>query len=286
MLPNEKGELMPISSDELVAIALELGGMERLPGDSAVQLAGDGMQRLMFGIDIGTAELLLARQLGMDGVIAHHPAGGSATLHFPEVLTRQIELLIEHGVPADAAREAAQPLISRSMMSAHAANFDHVPSVARLLGMPVCNIHLPLDELGRRIMVATIDEHLITLDRAPVVQDAIDALLTLPELANAQTRIMVPVGAFDNPLGKLAVIHGAGTNGGARIAQALFDHGIGTVLYIHCAADEVARLRESSATTGGNLIVSGHIASDMIGINRYVAVIEERGVEVVRMSGL
>jgi hypothetical protein len=277
---------MPISSDELVAIALELGGMERLPGDSAVQVPGEGMQRLMFGIDIGSGELLLARQLGMDGVIAHHPAGGAATLHFPEVLTRQIELLIEHGVPADAAREAAQPLISRAMMSAHAANFDHVPSVARLLGMPLCNIHLPLDELGRRIMVEAVDQHLTTLDRAPLVQDAINALMLLPELANAETRIMVPVGAFDNPLGKLAVIHGAGTNGGARIAQALFDHGVGTVLYIHCAADEVARLRESSATTGGNLIVSGHIASDMIGINRYVAAIEERGVEVVRMSGL
>jgi len=277
---------MSISSDELVTIALELGGMETLPGDSAVQVAGNDMQRLMFGIDIGSAELLLARQLGMDGVIAHHPAGGFATLHFPEVLTRQIELLVEHGVPANAARDAAQPLISRSMMSSHAANYDHVPSVARLLGMPLCNIHLPLDELGRRIMVDTVDEHLTTLDRAPLVQDAIDALLTLPELANAGTRIMVPVGAFDNPLGKLAIIHGAGTNGGARIAQALFDHGVGTVLYIHCAADEVTRLRESSASTGGNLIVSGHIASDMIGINRYVAAIEARGVEVVRMSGL
>ncbi len=277
---------MPISSDELVAIALELGGMDRLPGDSAVQVSGSGMQRLMFGIDIGAAELLLARQLGMDGVIAHHPAGGAATLHFPEVLTRQIELLTEHGVPVDGAREATQPLISRSMMSAHASNFDHVPSVARLLGMPLCNIHLPLDELGRRMMVETVDEHLTALDRAPLVQDAIDGLLKLPELANAQTSIMVPVGAFDNPLGKFAVIHGAGTNGGARIAQALFNHGVGTVLYIHCAADEVARLRESSAGTGGNLIVSGHISSDMIGINRYVAAIEERGIEVVRMSGL
>jgi putative NIF3 family GTP cyclohydrolase 1 type 2 len=277
---------MPISSDELVAIALQLGDMAQLPGDSAVQVAGSDMHRLLFGIDIAGAELLLARQLGLDGVIAHHPAGGQAALRFPEVLTRQIELMIEHGVPVEAARNAAQPMISRSMMSAHASNFDHVPSIARLLGMPLCNIHLPLDELGRRIMVETIAEHVTTLNRAPLVQDAIDALMTLPELANAATRIMVPVGAFDNPLGKLAVIHGAGTNGGSRIAQALFDHGVSTVLYIHCAADEVARLRESSATTGGNLIVTGHIASDMIGINRYVAAIEERGVEVVRMSGL
>jgi hypothetical protein len=95
---------------------------------------------------------------------------------------------------------------------------------------------------------------------------------------------MVPVGTVDRPLGKLAVVHGAGTNGGARIAQAYLDHGVGTVLYIHCAADEVARLRDSGVE--GNLIVSGHIASDLLGINRYVTEIEQRGVEVVRMSGL
>jgi hypothetical protein len=277
---------MSISSAELVAIALELAGMERLPADSAVQVAGDSMSKLMAGIDIAAGELLLAKQLGCDGVIAHHPAGGDAALHFPEVLTRQIELMVEHGLPPVAAREAAQPLISRAMMAAHAANHDHVPSVARLLGMPLCNIHLPLDEVGRRIMVETIDEHVTTLDRAPLVQDAIDALMTLPEFTAARTQIMVPVGAFDQPLGKPAVVHGAGTNGGARIAQAYFDHGIGTVLYIHCSADEVARLRESSATSGGNLIVTGHIASDLLGINRYVSAIEARGVEVVRMSGL
>lgn len=275
---------MPISSDELVALALELSGMERLPADSCVLVSGEAMARVLFGIDIGTAELQLAQSLGCDGVIAHHPAGGSATRHFAEVLTRQIDFMVAHGVPAEAARTAAQPLISRSIMGGHSANADHVPSVARLLGMPLMNMHLPLDELGRQIMVRTVDDHITSLNHAPRVQDAIDALMTLPEYQQADTQIMVPVGAVDEPLGKLAVVHGAGTNGGARIAQAFFDHGVGTVLYIHCAGDEVARLRESG--TAGNLIVAGHISSDLIGINRYVAAIEERGVAVVRMSGL
>src|SRR3712207_6261677 len=144
---------MPITSNDLVALALEISGMERLPADSCVLVPGDAMTKLMFGIDIGTAELLLARELGCDGVIAHHPAGGSSTRHFAEVLTRQIDFMVEHGVPADVARAAAQPLISRSIMGGHSANADHVPSVARLLGMPLMNVHLPLDELGRQIMV-------------------------------------------------------------------------------------------------------------------------------------
>ena len=274
---------MTISTGQLVELALEMAGTDELPADSAVYIAGSGLEKLMFGIDIGPAELLLARDLGCDGVIAHHPAGGSAMLRFPEVLSRQIELMVEHGVPDAVAVETVQPMLTRATMGAHAANFDRTPSVARLLRMPFLNMHLPLDEVGRQIMVAAIDEHLVGLDHAPTVQDAIDALLTIPELAEAATPIMVPVGAVDSPLGKLAVVHGAGTNGGAAVAEVYFAHGVGTVLYIHCAGDEVRRLREGGH---GNLIVSGHISSDMIGINRYVAEIEARGVEVVRVSGL
>ncbi len=273
---------MPISTTELVGIALELGQMDQLPGDSAVYVPGENIRKLMFGIDIGVGDLLLARDLGCDAVIAHHPAGGRATLSFPQVLERQVELMTEHGVPSDVARAAASPLITRAVMSAHAANQDHIPSVARLLGMPFMNIHLPLDELGRTMLISAIESHTSSIG-SPTVQDAIDGLMALPELAAAPTEIIVPVGAPNRPLGHWAVVHGAGTNGGADIATAYFEHGVDTVLYIHCAGDEVRRLRERGR---GNLIVSGHIASDLVGINPYVAAIEARGVEVVRMSGL
>lgn len=272
-----------ISTGQLVELALDMAGMSELPADSAIYIAGSGLEKLMFGIDIGPAELMLARELGCDGVIAHHPAGGSATLRFPGVLSRQIELMVEHGVPEAVAVETLQPMLTRATLVAHAANFDRTPSVARLLRMPFLNVHLPLDEVGRQLMVAAIDDYLIGLDHAPIVQDALDALLTIPELAAAETPIMVPVGAVDSPLGRLAVVHGAGTNGGAAVAEAYFAHGVGTVLYIHCGGDEVRRLREGGH---GNLIVTGHISSDMIGINRYVTEIEAHGVEVVRVSGL
>ena len=272
-----------LSTDELMQVALEMAGMSQLPADSAVHVPGDSLRRVLFGIDIGPAELLIARELGCDGVIAHHPAGGSATLRFPEVLTRHVELMVEHGVPRDAAREAIKPLVFRSILRAQAANYDHAPSFARLLRMPFLNIHLPLDEIGRRLMVEAIERHLGQLGREPLVQDVIDALLTLPEFAEAPTRIMVPVGAVDRPAGKVAVVHGAGTNGGAAVAKAYFSHGVSTVVYIHIAPEEVERLR---AETDGNLIVAGHIAADLVGINRYVAELESRGLEVVRASGL
>ncbi len=272
-----------LGTDEIMGLALEMADMHHPPADSTIYVSGSDLTKVMFGIDIGAAELMLAKQLGCDGVIAHHPAGGTAKLNFPEVLTRHVELMVEHGVPTPAARDAIQAMLTRSLLRSQTENFDHVPSVARLLEMPFLNVHLPLDEVGRRMMVEAIDTHIEDLDHQPLVQDAIDALNSMSEFAQAQTRIMVPVGAVDRPLGRIAIVHGAGTNGGYSVAKAYFDAGINTVLYIHVAPDEAQRLR---ADTSGNLIVSGHIVSDMVGINPFVAKLEENGVEVIRMSGL
>ncbi len=274
-----------LSTDEMMRLGLDLAGMAEVPGDSAIYVPGDGLRRVMMGVDIGAAELLLARQVSVDGAIAHHPAGGAAQLNFPKVLARQVELLVAAGVPIEDARRVVQPIMTRALLRAQAMNVDHAPSIARLLSLPFLNVHLPLDEVGRRIMDAAIQDHVSGLGRKPLVTDIIDGLLTIPEIRDAPTRVMVPVGRLDNPAGKVVVFHGAGTNGGFPIAEALFAHGVGTVVYIHLAAEEAERIR-SLGQPGINVVVSGHIASDLIGINRFVSELEHRGVEVVRMSGL
>ncbi len=270
-----------ISTDELVAIALEMAGMRRLPPDSEVYVPGERIQRLMVALDVGTAELLLACQLGCDGVLAHHPAGGRAVLRFPEVLTRHVELMVEHGVDPARAKAALQPLVARAVLRAHAANYSQVPAVARSLGLPFLNLHLPLDEIGRRVMVEAIEQYRACLERECTVQDVIDALRTLPEFAEAETQIMVPVGAVDRPARRVAVVHGAGTNGGAPVAQAYFEHGTDVVVYLHLAPEEAERLRTDAR---GTVIVVGHLAGDRVGINRYLAEVERHGVEVVRLG--
>ena len=274
-----------VSTDEIMRMALDLVGATAVPGDSAVYVSGTGLQRIMIGIDVAGAELLLARQMRVDGVIAHHPAGGSAVLDFPKVLVRGAELMAQAGVPGEIARQTLQPAIARAMLRAQAANHDHVPSIARLLGLPFLNVHLPLDEYGRRVMDDTIKHHLAGLGREPLVGDVVSALRTIPEIRDAPTRVMVPVGRLDQPAGRVVVFHGAGTNGGFSVAQTLFAHGVGTVVYIHLAPEEAEKLRALPAPSG-NVVVSGHIASDLIGVNRLVQVLEERGVEVLRMSGV
>ncbi len=108
------GGLMPgLGTDEIMQIALDMADMLHPPADSAVYVEGTNLQKVMFGIDIGTAELLLAKELGCDGVIGHHPVGGTATLNFPEVLTRHVELMVEHGVSTPVARDAIQSMMTR-----------------------------------------------------------------------------------------------------------------------------------------------------------------------------
>lgn len=274
-----------LTTDEIMRLALDMAGMPDIPGDSAVYVPGSELRRVMMGVDVGAAELLLAKQLGVDAAIAHHPAGGAAQLHFSRVLGRQIELMVGAGVPVDVAKQVVQPAIARALLRAQTANFDHAPSVARLLQLPFMNVHLPLDEVGRRIMDEAVQGHLSRLGRDARVADVVDALRTIPEIGNAPTRVMVPVGRLDNPAGAVVVFHGAGTNGGFPVAEALFAHGVGTVLYIHLDPAEAERIRALDRPQV-NVVVSGHIASDLIGINRFVAEVEARGVEVVRMSGL
>jgi len=274
-----------LTTEQIMTIADDLAGATSMAADSAIYVPGRDISRVMMGIDVGAAELLLGRELGVDAVIAHHPAGGAAQLNFPRVMKRQVDLMVEAGVPLEVAKRAIQPRLSALMIRAHSLNHDHAPSIARLLKVPFLNIHLPLDEAGRQIMDTAVQTHLATLNRPALVSDVIAGLMTIPEIQSAPTHVMVPVGRLDNPAGTVVIFHGAGTNGGFAVAEALFSHGVGTIVYIHVAPEDVERLR-ALHLPDANLVISGHIASDLIGINRFVDKLESVGVSVVRMSGL
>ncbi|MFQ5838968.1 MAG: hypothetical protein ACE5HJ_09365 [Thermoplasmata archaeon] len=271
-----------MDTDRLMALALQMAGLKEVPADSEVYVAGGGLGKLLMGIDIDEAWLLLAKQLGYHGVVAHHPAGGSATLHFSQVLTRHREMMEACGVPKEEAMEAVDELISQREVASHAANYDRVPSFARLLGMPFMNIHLPLDEIGRRRMAEALEE----CDTRSTVSHAIEALQGLPEFRLAETTIEVRLGSEKNPLGRWVVAHAAGTNGGYPVAKAYFSHGVDTLIYIHISPSELKRLREDAELEGKNLIITGHIASDSLGINPYVRRLREEGLEVTCIGGI
>ncbi len=273
-----------MDTQEILDLSLELAEQSEVPSDTTINVPAKNVRKALFGIDVDPADLVLAKEKGYDLVIAHHPTGGSAVLDFPKVLAKHGGILTRHGVPKAAADSAVRELQEEREPRAHAENYDHLPSVARLVGIGLMCIHNPCDEIGRRVMDETLRAGLKT---NPRVRDAIDTLSSIPEFRAAKTKIVVRMGKLDNALGKWAVHHGAGTNGGVPVARAAFDHGIDTVFYIHIDAGALRRLWELFGREGSkNLVVTGHLSSDSIGINMLVREIRARGVRVDTYSGI
>ncbi len=274
---------MGLSTAEIMQLSLEMAGLRELPADSAIYHPGQNLKDALVGIDLDTAELLMAKQLGFDLVISHHPKGGEATLRFPEVLHRHVEMMIEHGVPKEVAEQAMAERIYDARCQAQMANYDHAPSCARLLKIAYMNIHLPLDEIGRKRLLASVAK----LRPQSTVGELIERFTQdMSEFRNAHTQIELRVGRLENKLGRVVVSHACGTNGGYPVAKAYFEHGIDTVIYIHCSGSDSRRLKQEFEAKNKNLIVTGHIASDSLGINPFIAELERRGMRVTRASGV
>jgi methionine aminopeptidase len=267
-----------MNTQEIMNLSLQLARLKKIPEDSAIYVEGKNIHRVLFGIDAGVSELLFAKQSGYDAVIAHHPQGESATVNFHHVFKRHIDQMMAAGIPREEAEQAIQKKLAELEAEVHTRNYAHAVDFAKLLEMPYMNIHTPLDEVGRRIMQEQIDKSIKPDSR---VQDVVNALNELSEFKNAVTKIKVRLGSAENPAGKVVVSHGAGTNGGYEVARAYFKHGIGTVVYIHVGLGDLEKLRAESK---GNLIVSGHIASDSVGINPFIKELEKKGVAVTKVG--
>ncbi len=268
-----------MTTEEIMSLALETSGYLRIPEDSAIFVPGKGIRRVLFGLDIGVAELQMAKALGIDLVIAHHPP--ATTTEAWKVLLRHVEFMTAAGVPEDAALAAVAEKVEALKLRGQIANYDHVPSAARLLGIPFMNIHAPLDELGRRRMREQVDG---VLGRGhAAVGDLVTALSALPEMRAAPTAVQLALGDAAGPVRKVVVAHGAYTNGGYPVARTCFAHGVDAVIYIHIDYAELQRLR---ADGRGALIITGHLAGDSLGFTPFVRELRQRGLDVTTFSGV
>ncbi len=267
-----------MNTTELMQIALDLVGFDAIPEDSAIYVTGEEIRRVLFGLDIGTGELLMAHQLGYDAVIAHHPVGTSP--HSWRVFERHVDILVGAGVPEEAARAAVEPKLRSLRVDGQARNYEQVPMAARRLGMPFLNIHCPLDELGRRKMQAVVNE-LLSANPDATLDDVSGALASLPAAQRAATEVRVVLGDPTARAGSVVVAHGALTNGGYHVARAYYEYGVDTVVYIHVASGDLERLR---ADERGQLIVTGHVVGDAFGIEPYIVALRARGLEVDVLS--
>jgi putative NIF3 family GTP cyclohydrolase 1 type 2 len=267
-----------MNTEEIMNLALELAVLQEIPEDSAIYVKGNNIKKVLFGLDIGVAELMFAKQQNYDAVIAHHPAGETAIINHYNVFRRHVDQMTKAGISKEEAEKAIQKKLGDLETDAHSRNCAQVPDMARLLKMPFMNIHTPLDEIGRRTMSEQINRK---IKKDAAVQDVVSALNELPEFKNATTKIKIRIGKPENPAGKVVVSHGAGTNGGYEIAKTYFKHGVGTIIYIHIGLGDLEKLRADGV---GNLIITGHIASDSVGINPFIKELQNRNITVTTLG--
>lgn len=268
-----------LDTQQIMTTALKLARFNSIPADSEIHVKGRKLRRMLVAIDVGVGELLLAKELNCDGVIAHHPAGGKAQLEGYKVFLRHIEQMRAAGVPAESAKEAVKTKYRVLDIQHHPENYDQVSSAAKKLGLPLLTIHSPCDEIGRRMIVQAIK----SLDGDATVRQLVSRIGAFPEFRSAKTSIEVRLGSPNRKAGKVVISHACYTNGGYDVAKAYFQHGVGTLSYIHISEPDLTKLASDNFA---NLIVLGHIASDWLGINRLLAELEKNDIEPVATTEL
>jgi hypothetical protein len=261
-----------------------LAGCDSVPADSQVYVeAPADVRRVLFGIDIQLAEVTWAQQAGFDAVIAHHPLGDRTRTRFAEVVRRQVAQMTAEGVPAEAAERAIATRLEAMHRNTHMANINAVVDSARLIGMPVCNVHLACDIIGRNAIIDVLRRR---AGDASTVADAIAWLIEeFTEYGHGHAVPEAWVGSSANRLGRWTVAMAGGTNGGFPVFFEYFLAGVDTILAMHIAEDQLQHLR-AAAAADDSLVVTGHMTTDSIGINVVIGGLEERGIEVVRTSGI
>ena len=267
---------MAVDTERIMKAGLELAGWKKMPVDSAVHVKGKNIKKVLIAIDVGTAELLLARQLGCDAVIAHHPIG-IAHVNFYRVFDRHVDFMTEHGVPKKVAKESVEKLKERVATRNHADIYGDVVGAAKVLGMPPINIHQPCDEYMRQVILKAIRS-----GKTEYVSNIVRSIGKIPEFRRAATRVEVRLGSAKNKAGRWALVVAAGTNGGYGIARAYLKAGVSTVIYLHVDHGELTKMKEDGL--GGNLVVMGHLAGDSVGLNGLADLLEDLGIETVRVG--
>jgi putative NIF3 family GTP cyclohydrolase 1 type 2 len=250
--------------------------------DSGVYNVSDDkeVKRVLVGIDIEPAEILLAKQLGnIDLVIAHHPEGrGLAQL--ADVMHLQADVLSQYGVPINIAEALMKIRISEVARGVNAINHQRTIDMARILGVNFMNSHTPCDNLAAKFLKNLIEEK-----KPETVGEITSLLKELPEYKEAMKIGVGPkifVGSPENRTGRIAVSEiTGGTEGSVKMYEKMSQAGIGTIIAMHTSEEH----RKEAEAAHINIVIAGHMSSDSLGVNLFMDELEKQGIEIIPCSG-
>jgi hypothetical protein len=273
-----------VNLQDILQWSAELAGCDSVPADSQVYVeSASDVRRVLFGVDISLVDILWAQQNGFDAVIAHHPLGDRARLGLAHVVHRQVDQMAAEGVARDVAERAVAARLEAVERRLHVSNLNALVDSARLVGMPLCNVHLACDIITRDALTDLLWRN---AGESSSVADAIAWLNDgFAEYRRGHARPQAWAGSTSNPLGRWTVAIAGGTNGGFPVFHEYFQAGVNTIFAMHIDEGDLQQLR-AVADPEHTLVITGHMTSDSIGINAVIAGLEERGIAVVRTGGV
>jgi hypothetical protein len=271
-----------MNTNDLMNEALKLAKLDEMPYDTDIIVDGENIKKVLIGIDMETPELLLARTLGFDCVVSHHPKADSCIVDFSKVMDVQIDRMVKSGVPINKAQKALKKKQSSVDLSSHASNYDRVSSAARLMEMPYLNIHIPADFITEKIVQTKLDDAFKNNTKTKL-QDIIDELNSWEYYSDKLAKPVIRAGSSNDYAGKIEVLMAGGTNGGVDVFKSYFEAGVGTIIAMHVPEDVKKAVIEQNI---GNIIIAPHMPSDSIGLLEIVKAWRKKGVEVTTMSGI
>ena len=269
-----------MTTNELMDIALKTANLDKMPEDCGILVEGKDIKKVLMGVDMDTAELMLAKQLGYDCVVSHHPRNTNADL--VDLMDTHIRKLEALGVPRNKAQKLLEERKTELNYRFHVANTRRSESAAKLLGMPYLCLHTPADIISEKIVQKFLDKK-FSGKPDTTVQDVAQALEGIGEYKNSARKPVIRVGSKESYAGKIYVLMSGLTGPGSKILKEYFEAGVGTLVLMHIPEKDAKELKEQGI---GNVVIAGHMSSDSLGLNKLAKEWAKKGVETTMMSGI
>ena len=266
ILKEEKDKFKKIEKEEA-----EYFDKERLsnPFSDTRILNGDldtEIKKIIVGIDMQVGELLLTYLLNKDTdqkidlVLSHHPEG-LALAQLYEVMKLQADLLANYGITISVAEQLMEKRISEIERRLMPVNHTRTVDVARVLGIPMMCIHTPADNCVTSYLKKTFDK-----ENPFRLTNLLQILKNIPEY-NKSAKLQVPPkivnGTENSKCGKIYVDMTGGTEGSKEIFEKYANSGVSTIVCMHLSEEHLENAKKANL----NVVIAGHIASDVLGLN-------------------
>jgi len=261
--------------------------LEHPYADSRI-LLGEGeseIASLMAGIDISSAEVLLADRLRekgkkIDGILSHHPSA-RAWAQFYEVMDIQADIISHMGANPVVAENLISKRYGEVKRKVMPANHYQALDAAKLLGLPWICIHTPADNCVVRFLTNTFNK-----ENPEKLKDVIEILYNIEEYKEGARRGCGPIILLGNKysrVGKVSVDMTGGTEGPVEYFELVSRENIGTIVGMHFSESHYKKAKE----LGINLVIAGHIPSDTLGMNLMLDYVEFKldEIEIIECSG-